>query len=75
MGFYRQEYWNGLPFPSARDLLHPRIEPTSLTAPAMAGRFFTVSGIRDNPQTPYLTVNRGLPLGDLLNLPELQVGQ
>ena len=30
MGFPRQEYWSGLPFPSPGDLLHPRIEPKSL---------------------------------------------
>ena len=29
MGFPRQEYWSGLPFPSPRDLPHPGIEPTS----------------------------------------------
>ena len=23
MGFFRQEYWNGFPFPSPRDLPHP----------------------------------------------------
>ena len=27
MGFSRQEYWSGLPFPSPGDLLDPRIEP------------------------------------------------
>ena len=27
MGFSRQEYWNGLPFPSPRDLPYPGIEP------------------------------------------------
>ena len=27
MGFSRQEYWSGLPFPSPRDLPKPRIEP------------------------------------------------
>ena len=27
MGFPRQEYWNGLPFPSPRDLPNPGIEP------------------------------------------------
>ena len=26
MGFSRQEYWNGLPFPSPGDLPHPGIE-------------------------------------------------
>ena len=29
MGFYRQEYWNGLPFPSPGDLPHPGIEHRS----------------------------------------------
>ena len=38
MGFSRQEYWSGLPFPSPRDLLDPGMEPTS---PALAHRFST----------------------------------
>ena len=29
MGFFRQEYWSGLPFPSPRDLPNPGIEPKS----------------------------------------------
>ena len=29
MGFSRQEYWSGLPFPSPEDLPDPGIEPTS----------------------------------------------
>ena len=29
MGFLRQEYWKGLPFPSAADLPDPGIEPVS----------------------------------------------
>ena len=29
VGFSRQEYWNGLPFPSPGDLLNPGIEPRS----------------------------------------------
>ena len=29
MGFSRQEYWNGLPFPSSVDLPDPGIEPRS----------------------------------------------
>ena len=29
IGFSRQEYWSGLPFPSPGDLLKPGIEPTS----------------------------------------------
>ena len=38
MGFSRQEYWSGLPFPSPGDLPNPRMEPTS---PALIGRFFS----------------------------------
>ena len=29
MGFFRQEYWSGLPFPSPGDLPDPGIEPMS----------------------------------------------
>ena len=29
MGFSRQEYWSGLPFPSPEDLPDPRIKPMS----------------------------------------------
>ena len=29
MGFSKQEYWSGLPFPSPRDLPDPGIEPRS----------------------------------------------
>ena len=31
MGFFRQEYWSGLPFPSPEDLPDPGIEPGSPT--------------------------------------------
>ena len=43
MGFSRQEYWSGLPFPPPRDLPDPGIEPASLRSPALSGRFFTTS--------------------------------
>ena len=36
VGFSRQEYWNGLPFPSPRDLPTPGIEPLSPTLQADA---------------------------------------
>ena len=32
MGFSRQEYWSGLPFPSPWDLPHPETEPKSLSS-------------------------------------------
>ena len=34
MGFSRQEYWSGLPFPSPVDLPNPGTEPRSLTLQA-----------------------------------------
>ena len=43
MGFSRQEYWSGLPFPSPGDLPNPGIKPASLESYALEGRFFTTS--------------------------------
>ena len=45
MGFFRQEYWSGLPFPPSGDLPHPGIEPETLASPALVGTFFTTSPI------------------------------
>ena len=41
--FSRQGYWNGLPFPTPGDLLHPGMEPASPASPRSAGGFFTTS--------------------------------
>ena len=41
MGFSKQEYWSGLPWPPPGDLPNPGIEPASPVPPALAGRFFT----------------------------------
>ena len=43
MGFSRPEYWSGLPCPPPGDLPDPRIEPTSLMSPALAGESFTTN--------------------------------
>ena len=43
MGFFRQEYWSGLPRPPPGDLTDPESKPTSLMSPALAGGFFTIS--------------------------------
>ena len=40
MEFSKQEYWNGLPFPSPEDLPDPGIEPAFLLSPALADGFF-----------------------------------
>ena len=41
MGFSRQEYWTGLPFPSPGDLPNSGIKHVSPASPALAGGFFT----------------------------------
>ena len=40
VGFPRQEYWSGLPYPTPGELPDPGIEPGSVVSPALAGRFF-----------------------------------
>ena len=40
MGFPRQKYWSGLPFPSPGNCPYPGIKPMS---PVLAGRFFKLS--------------------------------
>ena len=49
MGFFRQEYCRGLPFPSPGDLSDPGVKPVS---PALEGRFFLVQ-----PEMFYYTTN------------------
>ena len=46
MGFSRQEYWSGLPFPSPGDLPNPGIEPGS---PALQAEALP-SGLPGKPQ-------------------------
>ena len=46
MGFPRQEYWDGLPFPSPGALPDPGMESAS---PALAGGFFTT----EPPEKPH----------------------
>ena len=46
MGFSRQEYWNGLPFPTPGDLPGSVIK---LMSSALAGIFFTTAPLRRYP--------------------------
>ena len=39
MGFSRQEYWSGLPFPSPGNLPNPGIEPRSLRSVCIAMQY------------------------------------
>ena len=48
LGFFRQEYWRGLPFPSPGDLPNPWIEPES---PALQGILYQLS----HQLSPYKT--------------------
>ena len=59
MGFSRQEYWSGLPFPSPGDLDDPGIEPRSptLLADALPSEPPGKSGNRE-----YVTIKRQLKL-------------
>ena len=51
MGFSRQAYWSGLPFPSPGDLLDPEIEPVPLMPPALVGEYFTTSAAWEAPKS------------------------
>ena len=67
MGFSRQEYWNGLPFPSPGDLPNPGIKPTS---PVLAGRFFTT----EPPRKPLWAPTHGESFRVLpLHQPDLKI--
>ena len=54
MGFSRQEYWSGLPFPSPGDLPNPGIEPRSpaLQADALFSECYRGSGRRHEDKRP-----------------------
>ena len=43
MGFSRQEYWSGMPYPPPGDLPDPGIEPALLMSPALTVGLFTTS--------------------------------
>ena len=66
MGFSRQEYWSGLPFPSPGDLPDPGIEPGSpaleadaLTSEPLGKPFSMAYGLpNDDYVSLYLLVNR-----------------
>ena len=59
MGFPRQDYWSGLPFPPPGNRPGPGIKPRPLASPALAGRFFT-------------TVLKGFPRGSSGKEPSCQ---
>ena len=60
MEFSREEYWSGLPFPTAGDIPDPGIKPVSLVPSSLTGRFLTTRSTWEDPEkvkkqkTPYL---------------------
>ena len=77
MGSPKQEYWNGLPFPSSGDIPNPGTKPTP---PTWAGVFFTTgqsyrivflsvseaakgNGLQNTKHTPHYTHYGSLPYG------------
>ena len=76
MGFLKQEYWSGLPFPTPGDLPNPGIKPISLVFPALEGSFFTTALPRKPTESARGHVNAGAtrarpiqqPLESLLDL-------
>ena len=54
MGFSRQEYWSGLPFPSPGDFSQPR---NWTRVSCIAGRFFTNWATREAPPIPGPRIN------------------
>ena len=65
MGFSRQEYWSGLPFPSPGDLPNPGIEPRS---PALQADALTTYREKDTSisQVHIAVIPRVLPAYDHL---------
>ena len=59
MGFSRQEYWSGLPFPPPGDLPNPGIEPVSHVSPALQA-----DSLPDEPLWKPLLVNVKPGLGE-----------
>ena len=57
MEFSRQEYWRRVPLSPRGDRPNPRIQPTSLASPALAGRGFTTAP-RGKPRTPLAFRNK-----------------
>ena len=56
LGFSRQEYWSGVPFPLPGDLPDPGIKPASPAAPALAGGFLTT----EPPRKPVYSMETSL---------------
>ena len=72
MGFSRQEYWSGWPFPSPEDLPNPGTEPASLTSPALGGKFLPLAPPgKPPPKKGVINNNKSLHLSSSFSTPPL----
>ena len=62
MGFPRQEYWNGLTFPSPGDLPNPGIETVCLASPELAGGFLPMSHLGSQKRWTHLIIHKSVYL-------------
>ena len=67
MGFSRQVYWSGLPFPTPGDFPNPQIKPLSLLSSSLAGRFFTTVPSGKPHKRVWTKVNEGLVEGAIFH--------
>ena len=49
VGFFRQEYWSGLPFPPPGHLSNPGVKPMSPVPYVLAGGFFLTTELPGKP--------------------------
>ena len=59
MGFSRQEYWSGLPWPPPGDLPNPGIEPTSPLSPALQADSLQLSLVEECSPPNLLQLHSG----------------
>ena len=64
MGFPRQEYWNGFPFPSPGNLPDPGIKPAP---PVFGGRFFNTATWEVQPPRKYVLATWSVLYNSVLN--------
>ena len=57
MGFSRQEYWSGFPFPPPEVLSNPGLKSLSLVFPVLSGGFFTTGPTWEAPLNCELPLN------------------
>ena len=69
MGFSRQEYWSGLPFPPPGDPAHPGLETTSPVSPALQA-----DSLPSEPSGLYSTIRfYGTPYSQLNTITQISV--